>query len=146
MTTFQAMCWARTLRGRAGGRQRGARARAEAPAQPPRRPRERVVRDGREAGLVGAQGKQEVGDAVGRGQLGIGGRDAEAVHALAAWSQQERAGLAHEPGSELPLFNRKPRLSLQLAFVVPEEVAEQALRGALRPIRRQLTRRATAER
>jgi hypothetical protein len=54
----------RLARGGPGRRERGARVRLEPPPQAPRRAGERVIRNGREARLVGAEGEQQVRDPV----------------------------------------------------------------------------------
>src|SRR5215213_4515697 len=78
----------------------GAGAPAAAP-DPPGRTREHVVGDGREALLVDSQREQQVGDAVGRGQVRLGGGDAEGVDGAAAVGQEQRARLADQPGPQL---------------------------------------------
>ena len=61
------------------------------------------------------------------GSSGSVTRDAEAVHAPAAGADEQRAGLAHQPDPELAALERQAGVALQLALVVAEQVAEQAL-------------------
>src|SRR5215210_6745513 len=95
------------------------------PPHAPHGPREGVVRDGREAVLVGPQGQQQVRDAVRRRQLGLRGPDAEAVDPAAR--QQQGSGFADEPGAELTALEREARVALELALAMAEQVAEEAL-------------------
>ena len=89
--------------------------------------REGVVGHGGEALLVLAQGEQQVRDPIRGRQLGIRRRDAEAVHAPAARRHEQRARLAHEPDAELAALEREAGAALELALVVAEQVAEEAL-------------------
>ena len=70
-------------------------------------------------------------DAVGRRQLGVGGGHAEAVHAPAARHDEQRAALADEPDAERGALERQAGLALELALLVAEQVAEEALRHGL---------------
>ena len=90
-----------------------------------------MVGDRREAGLVGAEGQQQVGDAVGRRQIGRVRADAEAVHHLAAGHDEQGALLADQPGAQLAGLEREAGLALELARVVAEQVAEQSLGDGL---------------
>ena len=56
---------------------------------------------------------------------------AEAVHAAAAVGHEQRARLAHEPDAEPAALERQPGRALELALLVAEQVAEQALRHRL---------------
>jgi len=100
-----------------------------------------VVRDRREALLVGSQRQQQVRDPVGRRQVALGGPHAEAVNPVSTVRHQDRAGLAEEPDPELPALHRQAGLALEVARVMTQEVAEESLRDRLsglvaRPARR----------
>ena len=103
----------------------------QAPADAPRRAGEGVVRDRREALLVLAQRQQQVGYPVGRRQLAVRGPHAEAVHPPAAGRDEQRAALADQPDAERAALEREAGVALELALVVAEQVAEQALRDRL---------------
>ena len=87
---------------------------SQPPAQAPPRPGEREVRDGREPRLVGAQRQQQVRDPVARGQRAIGRLHAIAVDAPAARSDEDRAGLAEQPGPEPTTLEHEPAAAVQL--------------------------------
>jgi hypothetical protein len=93
-----------------------------------------VVGDGREALLVHAQGEQQMGHAVGRRQVRLGGAHTEAVHPPPATDDQQRAGLADDPHAQAAGLQREPGAALQLALVGAEQVAEQSLRNGLGPL------------
>ena len=52
---------------------------------------------------------------------------AEAVHPAATGRHEQRAALAEQPDAQLAVLERKPGLALELALLVAEQVAEQAL-------------------
>ena len=124
----------RVRRPRARRRARAHRGRQPA-AHPPRRAAERQVGDRREAGLVLAQGEQEMGGAV-RGRQVAVDLHAPAVDPPPAGAHEQRARLPDEPDAERAALQREPRAGVQLARVVAEQVAEQAERRALRRRRR----------
>ena len=85
--------------------------------------------------LVGAQREQQVGDPVGRRQLGVGGRTQK------QWTRRPPGVTSSAPASptshdtELAALHREAGLALELALLVAEQVAEQSLRDALRRAR-----------
>ena len=97
----------------------------------PARAGERLVGDGGEALLVGAQREQQVADAVGARQVRVVDADAEAVDGACA-ADEQRARLADEPRPEPAGLEHEAGARVQVARVVVDEVAEQAERGALR--------------
>ena len=90
-----------------------------------------MVRDGREADLVRAQRQQEVSDPIGGRQVALGRPDAEAVDPLPAVRDEHGARLAEQPHAEVAALQRQAGLALELTLLVPEQVAEKALRDRL---------------
>src|SRR5438034_5161368 len=82
-----------------GGKRRAQRP-VEPTAKPPACAAEGEVGDGGEAGLVLAQREQEMGRAVGRGQVAVGDADAVAKDPPASGAYEYRATLPHEPHAQ----------------------------------------------
>src|SRR5256885_14550565 len=70
-------------------------------------------------------------DPVGRGQLGIGRTDAQAVHPAAARRYEQGASLANQPDAERSALEDEPGLEHQVASAVVDEVPEQTESSAL---------------
>ena len=84
--------------------------------------------------LVLAQRQQQVRDPVRGGQRRVRHPHAPAVHAPPA--HEQRARLPHEPDAERAALEHEPRARVQLARLVPDQVAEQArARSPRRPRR-----------
>src|SRR5947209_84719 len=85
------------------------------PTKPPRRARERKVRDRYKAALVGAQGEQQVSDAIAGGQGRIRHAYAVAVYPVSPRPHQQRTCFANEPDAECSAFEDESRRRKQLA-------------------------------
>jgi len=103
----------------------------QAPAKPPGGSGKGAVGHGGKAGLVTAQGKQEVGDAIARGQLGVGHAHAVAVHQAPARSYEQRPGLAHQPDAELAALEHQTGGRVALPRPMSDQVAQQSQRRPL---------------
>src|SRR5207248_8613381 len=90
-----------------------------------------MVGHGGETDLVRTQREHQMRNPVGRRQIGIGHAHAKAVRALRAGRDEDGAGLADEPRPERAALERKPGPALQLARLMVEQVAEEALRERL---------------
>ena len=60
------------------------------------------------------------------GRLGVIDPHAVAVHAPAAGAHEQRAGRPDEPDAEAPALEHEAGRGVQLARLVPDQVAEQA--------------------
>jgi hypothetical protein len=112
-------------RRRARGVECGARGGLDAPAHPPGRAAEGEVGHGREPGLVGAQGQQQVGDPVRRRQGRVVDAHAPAVRAVPPAREQQRPRRPEQPCPERAALEHEPGPGVQRPGVVADEVAEE---------------------
>src|SRR5687767_8322693 len=115
---------------RAGGAECWPHRLRQAAADPPPGARERLVGDGGEALLVGAQREEEVRDAIRARQVRVVDADAEAVDAPLADEQSAR--LADQPRAEPARLLDEPGPRVEVARVVVDEVPQEPERRPLR--------------
>jgi hypothetical protein len=107
-----------------GGVERFARRRGQAAAKSPGRAAKGEVCDRRKPDLVGPQGKQEVSDAIRRGQVGIRDPDAVTVDATTTRAHEHGSRLTDDPRAQPGPLDDQPGSALELPRIVTEEISK----------------------